>query len=71
MTDVPETPVSEEEIVDGMIPATLAEEGAKSFILQICPEKKLGKDDLCKLSSWETAKSRDKRKDRSRRKSSL
>lgn len=56
------------EEVDGMIPATLAEEGGKSYILQICPENKLGKDDLCKLSSWETSKSRDHRKDRSRRK---
>ena len=68
MADVPETEAPSEEMTEGMIPATLAEEGAKSFILQICPEKKLGKDDLCKLSSWETAKSRDKRKDRNRRK---
>ncbi|MDO4550327.1 MAG: class I SAM-dependent methyltransferase [Planctomycetia bacterium] len=51
-----------------LIPSTLTEEGAKSFILQICPEKKLMANDLCRLSSWETAKSRDHRKDRSRRK---
>ncbi len=56
------------EDVEGMIPATLAEEGGKSYILQICPESKLGKNDLCKLSSWETSKSRDQRKDRTRRK---
>lgn len=62
----PESLPAEE--IEGMIPATLAEEGGKSYILQICPESKLGKDDLCKLSSWETAKSRDHRKDRSRRK---
>lgn len=34
--------------------------GAISVILQICPTEKLGKDDLCQLSSWETSKSRNK-----------
>ena len=55
------------ENAEGLIPATLTEDGAKSVVLQICPEKKLGANDLCKLSSWETAKSRDHRKDRNRR----
>ena len=62
-----ETPIPVPENTEGLIPATLTEEGAKSVVLQICPEKKLGANDLCKLSSWETAKSRDQRKDRSRR----
>lgn len=63
-----EEPVPVPENAEGLIPATLAEEGAKSVVLQICPEKKLGANDLCKLSSWETAKSRDHRKDKNRRK---
>lgn len=34
--------------------------GAVSVILQICPTEKLGKDNLCQLSSLETSKSRNR-----------
>ncbi|MDO4573899.1 MAG: 16S rRNA (guanine(527)-N(7))-methyltransferase RsmG [Planctomycetia bacterium] len=40
-----------------VIPGTDSDQ-PQSFILQICPKAKLGKDDLCELSSWETSKSR-------------
>ena len=48
---------------------TEMEEGAKSVILQICPEEKLGKGNLCVLSSLETSKSRNKYDHNKRRKS--
>ena len=48
---------------------TEMEEGVKSVILQICPEEKLGKGNLCVLSSLETSKSRNKYDHNKRRKS--
>ncbi len=39
------------------------------MILQICPEEKLGKGNLCQLSSLETSKSRNKYDHNKRRKS--
>ena len=44
-------------------------DGAKSVVLQICPEEKLGKGNLCVLSSLETSKSRNKYDHNRRRKS--
>jgi len=48
---------------------TELEDGAKSVILQICPEEKIGKGNLCVLSSLETSKSRNKYDHDKRRKS--
>ncbi|MGN1275314.1 MAG: 16S rRNA (guanine(527)-N(7))-methyltransferase RsmG [Thermoguttaceae bacterium] len=48
---------------------TEQENGAKSVILQICPEEKIGKGNLCVLSSLETSKSRNKFDHDKRRKS--
>lgn len=48
---------------------TEQENGAKSVILQICPEEKIGKGNLCVLSSLETSKSRNKYDHDKRRKS--
>ncbi len=55
-TDQPENPTEQEN-------------GAKSVILQICPEEKIGKGNLCVLSSLETSKSRNKYDHDKRRKS--
>ncbi|MDO4629921.1 MAG: 16S rRNA (guanine(527)-N(7))-methyltransferase RsmG, partial [Planctomycetia bacterium] len=50
--------------------ATQEPEGSgESVILQICPEEKLGKGNLCQLSSLETSKSRNKYDHNKRRKS--
>ncbi len=48
---------------------TEMEAGSQSVILQICPEEKLGKGNLCQLSSLETSKSRNKYDHNKRRKS--
>lgn len=48
---------------------TEMEVGSQSVILQICPEEKLGKGNLCQLSSLETSKSRNKYDHNKRRKS--